>query len=447
MIDQKRMLRISTYIMCGAVGAFALLYLLQREWVSMVILLLMGAATCIPCYFFVREESVTAYTRYLFVCINMTIFVTQLLSEQFVVGAPLYICAGAMTLLFFRIDLVRLSFLFGGILYIIEIIVLSIKTGGLIEEPAGLMECIFAIIIGAILLDIGVRTGAAYMKNAIEKQVEAEEMAADLSKQSQENEQILGQQQQIFQSVSEIAGRVFTEAQSLGNESEHLAAGATEQAASVEEVSASVQTFSEQMDAAAQLAKSIHTNTETMKRNVETGEEHMTEMLSAMKRIEESMLSIESIIKTVNDIAFQTNILALNAAVEAARAGAAGKGFAVVADEVRALAKSSAEAAEKTMGVLTGCQSAVENGVMVANRTSEALDGIKDSVGSVAKHAGEISEMADAQTGTMAQIMASLNQVSGVVQSTAASSEQVAAMEKELSNDAERLERLKKGQE
>ena len=101
--------------------------------------------------------------------------------------------------------------------------------------------------------------------------------------------------------------------------------------------------------------------------------------------------------------------------------------------------------AEKTMEVLTGCQSAVESGVMVANRTSEALGGIKDSVNNVAQHAAEISEMAEVQTGTISQIIGSLNQVSGIVQSTARSSEQVAGMVKELSNEAEQLERLRKG--
>src|SRR5262249_10309279 len=57
---------------------------------------------------------------------------------------------------------------------------------------------------------------------------------------------------------------------------------------------------------------------------------------------------IRAFVMLVRKIARQSKLLALNAAMEAARVGEAGEGFAVVAGEVRRLARSAADAAERT---------------------------------------------------------------------------------------------------
>ena len=62
---------------------------------------------------------------------------------------------------------------------------------------------------------------------------------------------------------------------------------------------------------------------------------------------------IRAFVTLVRKMARQSKLLALNAAMEAARAGEHGEGFAVVASEVRRLARSSAEAAEKTDVLVT----------------------------------------------------------------------------------------------
>jgi methyl-accepting chemotaxis protein len=62
---------------------------------------------------------------------------------------------------------------------------------------------------------------------------------------------------------------------------------------------------------------------------------------------------IRAFVTLVRKMARQSKLLALNAAMEAARAGEHGQGFAVVASEVRRLARSSAEAAEKTDALVT----------------------------------------------------------------------------------------------
>lgn len=442
MIDQAKTLRSCSYIVGCVVGLFSLLYLFRQEFSSMILLLSIGLAIVLPCHFLANTSNITFLTRYLIVCVNATIFITQSISGRFTPSASLYICAGALSMLFFSISLVRLSFICGAVLFILQITMLSLRSGQLIDDPMALTQCLLSILVAFMLIQFGVKSSIFYLTEANAKQEEAQNMTKNLTEKTQSNEEMMLKQQGLFQQITSIAGNFSTEAKSLSGESENLASGASQQAASIEQVSAAVETFASQMKDAVDLSQKIQTDSEEMNQYVEAGGTHMTGMLSAVKEIEESMLSIENIIKTVNDIAFQTNILALNAAVEAARAGEAGKGFAVVADEVRSLAGNSAKAAQETMEVLSGCQSAVEHGAVVAHQTSDALGKIKGSVESVAKRAADISGAATSQLSTMDEIRDEINQVSDVIQATAASAQQVAAMVKEISNQADKLEAL-----
>ena len=176
--------------------------------------------------------------------------------------------------------------------------------------------------------------------------------------------------------------------------------------------------------------------------NIQTSNEQMAHMMQAMVEISDTSSQISKIIKTIEDIAFQTNILALNAAVEAARAGAAGKGFAVVADEVRNLATKSSEAAKQTNILIEGAVKAVDNGVKIANETSESLILVVNGASEITELINTITVVSQEQAGAMAQIDTGISQVSAVVQTNSATSEESAAASEELNGQASMMQNL-----
>ena len=356
MVDQVKTLRSCSYIVSCTLGLFSILYLFKQEFFYMILLLSIGLVIVLPCHFLGNSCTIRFLRCYLIVCVNFTIFITQTITGRFTPSPALYICAGALSMLFFSIMLVRLSFICSIALFLLEAAILSARADKWIEDPLVLAQCLLAILVGFVLTHLSVKNEIHYLTESASKQEEVQKIAENLSEKTAHNEEMVQEQQDLLLHVAAIAGNISTEAKSLSGESESLACGATQQAASVQQVYAAVETFSSQMKNTVDLAQRIQTDSREMNLYVEEGGTHMGGMLSAVKKIEDSMLSIEHIIKTINDIAFQTNILALNAAVEAARAGEAGKGFAVVADEVRALASNSAKAAKETMEVLSSCQ-------------------------------------------------------------------------------------------
>jgi methyl-accepting chemotaxis protein len=90
------------------------------------------------------------------------------------------------------------------------------------------------------------------------------------------------------------------------------------------------------------------------------GAEDLEELASGAAQVSQDFAAlaedsseIRSFVVLVRKMARQSKLLALNAAMEAARAGEHGSGFAVVAGEVRRLARSSAEAADRTDDLVT----------------------------------------------------------------------------------------------
>lgn len=235
--------------------------------------------------------------------------------------------------------------------------------------------------------------------------------------------------------VSDSAGRVSANAQTL-------AQGSTQQAASVDDLRSAMSTISSHVEQTAGNADQAERQVNGMGSQVDHCNSMMKEALDAMNDITQAANQIGTIIKTIDDIAFQTNILALNAAVEAARAGVAGKGFAVVADEVRALATKSAEAAKGTTELIDSAISSVKKGAHIVEEAANVIDDIVDGTKNVIGATGQITSAASAQAEELRDISEGMEQISIVVSTNSATAEESAAASEELFQQAATLKNL-----
>lgn len=444
-MDQLKALKRCIYFLTGCAVFLGPSYIAQKNFMMAFLIISMVAVVDIIYLAFRHSAYLDTLSRFVIVAANVIICTTQIVTGNVLLSASLIIVAGSLSILFFRPDYIRLGFGCSFVLFIFEYAFLCIKNGAPAISPVMFAECLVCIIMCFVLAHSSVKSGAGYLKEALQKQEESEQLLMDLDAKNAQTESLLEQNKHLLAQIQQIADQLSTAANALSDQADNLAQGSTEQAASMTMLTDTMGQISKQIYETDTRAHQVWTASETVRQEVETGNDSMNALLSAMDNINNNMAAIEKINKDISSIASQTNILALNASVEAARAGAAGKGFAVVAEEVRSLAQHSAEAVKHTGEVLTNCQAAVAQGSRVANDTSQALSGIRERVETVAGMANQISQMTQAQLDMVKSADNEINAVTGVVHATAAAAEESSAAVREMNEQAKQLHRLSLG--
>ncbi|MEB3338470.1 MAG: methyl-accepting chemotaxis protein [Leptolyngbyaceae bacterium] len=265
--------------------------------------------------------------------------------------------------------------------------------------------------------------------------------------------------QQIASSSNEISATVEQQDRTASQQ----ASSVNETTTTMDELGASSRQSAEQAEASAAGARQALTLAEGGTKAVRqtlTGMTTLKEKVGAIAeqilRLSEQTNQIGGISDLVADLANQTNMLALNAAVEAARAGDHGKGFAVVAGEIRKLADQSKKSAEKINSLVTDIQGAINSTVMVtdegtktvdegmqlAQGTSEAFTGVADSINQVFLSSQQISLNVKQQAIAIQQVLDAMNALNLGAKENAAGIVQVRTSTHHLNAAAKQLQEV-----
>jgi methyl-accepting chemotaxis protein len=176
-------------------------------------------------------------------------------------------------------------------------------------------------------------------------------------------------------------------------------------------------------------------------------------VLSLIGALEESGRRIERIVDAMALIAVQTTMLAISGSVEAARAGEQGHGFAIVSGDIRALARDSAENADRIRDLVWRLQSHMAEvrrdlDQSVAQAESEALRnrqilarlGELDGTAQSLKFGNaEIAHAAEAAAASVLEVLAGVKQIAAVSEEAGEAAAEAAAAARQQSRGAEDL--------
>ena len=267
------------------------------------------------------------------------------------------------------------------------------------------------------------------------------------------NWDVVTDQINLANSVSEIVGNVASTATEMQQAAESMASTAEETsrqsqaaAAASEQASANVQTDSA---AAEEMSSSINEIARQVAQSATMAKAAVEEAQRTNETVQglaEGSQKIGEVVEMISDIASQTNLLALNATIEAARAGEAGKGFAVVASEVKSLATQTAKATEQIASQISAIQSATDDAVGAIKGIGEKIaemDEVTTAIASAIEEqgaaTGEISSNSQQAAAGTEEVSSNIAGVNQAATETGTAAGQVLQAAGELSTHGEKL--------
>jgi methyl-accepting chemotaxis protein len=202
--------------------------------------------------------------------------------------------------------------------------------------------------------------------------------------------QVTRRTEQLFGRINQVSDTVADSSRSIQGEAGELSDAVQRQSAAIQETAASVNEISAMIKTNSESALDSRRHSHVAREHAERGLKAFHDLLKSIEDVKISQESIFSEVEkshqgiaeingiinqidekthVINDIVFQTKLLSFNASVEAARAGEHGKGFAVVAEEVGNLARMSGVAAQEITRLLSQSTSRV-SGIIEGTRES-----------------------------------------------------------------------------
>jgi methyl-accepting chemotaxis protein len=249
--------------------------------------------------------------------------------------------------------------------------------------------------------------------------------------------------------LQEVIGLLFQSAKEMTLGADQIAQAAKVVADGSEEQSKAINRLTGQLnDIAVMVNKNVKEAADVYTISIDTveaaklGDGQMKVLVNAMTAIAAHAGKISQVIAVVEEIADQTNFLSLNASIEAARAGSAGRGFAIVASEIGKLATESREAVKSTTNLIESTVKAIQEGVTLANETSEKFKNIVQASLKTNQVMDKISDNAKAEAGQLNTSMAYLQQIAAIIETNNDAARESSAMSEEFISQAESLEQL-----
>lgn len=281
---------------------------------------------------------------------------------------------------------VRFSALFGGILFlfnILNIVYVAVTVGYAPEQIADVeirVACILLVAVFCVLTTKCLnKMNKGKLENLNAEKDKSTQMLHDTLELAGQISQGIGQvtekMERLDQSVSHIQGSMKEVTQG----SAETADSVQQQMARTEEIQNHIAKVKQNaaiidrgVDETTEMIQEGQKDIDTMAEQVQKSIAANDTVLSRMEDLNAQTEKMNTIIEMITGITNQTSLLSLNASIEAARAGDAGRGFAVVAGEISSLAG-------QTKSATVSITELIQNINAELKEVSEAIDLVTDS--------------------------------------------------------------------
>lgn len=271
-------------------------------------------------------------------------------------------------------------------------------------------------------------------------------MVESICQSIKENEELIVRQKEdmsnnlkLIENIKQVCSNLEGVSQETLSTADAIHNGTNEQEQAVKDLEQVMGDLSQELSVSAEVSNSAASAAMAAAQKIEITGTQMQTLQGAIENISNMSAEIGKIIGEINSIAQQTNMLSLNASIEAARVGEAGKGFAVVAAQVGELAARSAQAARQTSELITNSIHAVEQGMLITEKTAEDFASVVTEIEEASHSVKEITKMVKQNVDTVSHAVERLDVISNVVEKNVEISKNSKAVSERMADESGKL--------